>query len=132
MHYVEPTQCDGWCLPDFDPLILQQNYSRSLRRVCAHGAGLTCFALSSHLCRSLGISCCGTGFAFCDYQTKEMADACVKGLDGHRMENIPLTVEIARRCGLSVGRYHSKYNVFHMLTGVPRFSSPVFGMSEIV
>lgn len=38
-----------------------------------------------------------TGFAFCDFQTKSMADDCVRGMDGLKLENLAITVEIARR-----------------------------------
>jgi len=37
------------------------------------------------------------GFAFCDFQTKAMADECVRDMDGLKMENLAITVEIARR-----------------------------------
>ena len=37
------------------------------------------------------------GFAFCDFQTKAMADECVRNMDGLKLENLAITVEIARR-----------------------------------
>lgn len=37
------------------------------------------------------------GFAFCDFQTKAMADECVRNMDGLKLENLEISVEIARR-----------------------------------
>ncbi|CAN0428774.1 unnamed protein product, partial [Hapterophycus canaliculatus] len=37
------------------------------------------------------------GFAFCDFQTRAMADECVRQMDGLKLENLAITVEIARR-----------------------------------
>lgn len=38
-----------------------------------------------------------SGFAFCDFQTKSMADECVRSMDGLKIENLAISVEIARR-----------------------------------
>lgn len=37
------------------------------------------------------------GFAFCDFQTKSMADEAVRNMDGLKLENLAISVEIARR-----------------------------------
>lgn len=56
------------------------------------------------------------GFAFCDYQTRDMADDCVRDMDGMMMENLAIKVEIARRYERTEGNWTfvwTSQNIYH-------------------